>query len=451
MRQFLGKIIVLMMISGCSGGDSGIQKATCVEQHATFLQLKEVSNLPQSARALISVFSLKKGGPALGDYGSLAHEWRGAWRTKALSMDRKKLKEWVDSLPIEKWYSENLHLAQKERLHRIKGNTNIGAINSIAQPGIMVEHANLRLLPTDYPLYKPVSEAFFGAPFDRLQNSYLHAGTAVYISHWTKDRAWALIEDGSSHASGFVKSNQVALMDDAALRRVNPLPIAVCLKDNHPLYDEQGLFLAHTRLGSVLFVEKQDDKNMHVLWPQRNDKGMACWKKVRIAQNVASTTPLVWNHQNLVSVLEQLLGKPYGWGGLFGNRDCSAMVQDYFRVFGINLPRNSKGQIEKKKGVFIDLSSLSNEEKEQKVIREGVPYRTILYRPGHIGIYVGCLKGRAIMIHAVWEVNLHSTEGKFRRNVIGKAIASHLDYGKELPGVLMDKLFLTRLSGMRTF
>ena len=36
--------------------------------------------------------------------------------------------------------------------------------------------------------------------------------------------------------------------------------------------------------------------------------------------------------------------QPYGYGGLYDNRDCSAMTRDLFAPFGLYLPRNSSEQ-----------------------------------------------------------------------------------------------------------
>ena len=134
-----------------------------------------------------------------------------------------------------------------------------------------------------------------------------------------------------------------------------------------------------------------------------------------------------------------------------GNRDCSAMVQDYFRIFGIALPRNSFGQIESPQGTFTDLSWCSDQEKERTIIEQGVPYRTILYAKGHIALYVGVVGGRPLMMHVLWSIPLDSAKGVHRDNVFGASLVSHLDYGKELKGVNKNKLFIKRLSGMRVF
>jgi cell wall-associated NlpC family hydrolase len=63
----------------------------------------------------------------------------------------------------------------------------------------------------------------------------------------------------------------------------------------------------------------------------------------------------------------ELIGEAYGWGGLYQNRDCSAMVRDMFSPFGIWLPRHSEDQA-REGGEFIDLTTFSPEEKEKVIL-----------------------------------------------------------------------------------
>jgi hypothetical protein len=127
------------------------------------------------------------------------------------------------------------------------------------------------------------------------------------------------------------------------------------------------------------------------------------------------------------------------------------MVQDYFRIFGIGLPRNSLGQIEYPQGTFTDLSGLSDQEKERTIMEKGIAYRTILYCKGHVGLYVGAVGGRPLMMHALWGIYLEAHRGMECTNVVGVSLVSYLDYGKELKTVNKNKLFIKRLSGMRVF
>lgn len=57
-----------------------------------------------------------------------------------------------------------------------------------------------------------------------------------------------------------------------------------------------------------------------------------------------------------------MMGQHYGWGGMFGLRDCSAMTRDLLAPFGIWLPRNSVAQA--RTGSVLPLEGMSTAEKK---------------------------------------------------------------------------------------
>jgi hypothetical protein len=107
---------------------------------------------------------------------------------------------------------------------------------------------------------------------------------------------------------------------------------------------------------------------------------------------------------------------------------------DLFAPFGVWLPRNS-GQQAKRTGVFLSLRDLSPEEKEKTIIRQGIPYFTLLWLKGHIMLYIGHQDGRALVFHNFWKVKTIDAQGKEGRIIIGRAAITTLRPGQELrPG-----------------
>jgi len=141
------------------------------------------------------------------------------------------------------------------------------------------------------------------------------------------------------------------------------------------------------------------------------------------------TFPIPMTRSNIGAVLLQLIGEPYGWGGLGGDRDCSATVRDFFRPFGLWLPRNSSAQA--RVGVRIDLRGLDAKTKERVILRKGVPFRTLLHRPGHIMLYVGQRDGHAYVLQNMWGIRT-KTNG---RHIIGRTVITDLWLGQTLPDV----------------
>ena len=98
----------------------------------------------------------------------------------------------------------------------------------------------------------------------------------------------------------------------------------------------------------------------------------------------------------------KLLNAPYGWGGSFGERDCSQFLCEVFSTVGIVLPRNSSKQA-KVGAAVAGFSADSPEPAKRDLLANGaVPGATLLRFPGHIMLYLGTAKGEPYAIHATW-------------------------------------------------
>jgi hypothetical protein len=154
---------------------------------------------------------------------------------------------------------------------------------------------------------------------------------------------------------------------------------------------------------------------------------------------------LLLNKENLISLSNALIGKKYGWGGMYEERDCSSTLRDMYASFGIWLPRNSSMQA--KIGKVISLEGLSDNEKILRITKDAVAFETLLYRPGHILLYLGTYEGEIMVFHNTWGIRttLSGFEG---RNIIGKTVISTLKLGREQPHYDEDSEHLRNLKSM---
>jgi cell wall-associated NlpC family hydrolase len=157
--------------------------------------------------------------------------------------------------------------------------------------------------------------------------------------------------------------------------------------------------------------------------------------------------PLPFTPQAAASLGNQFMGRPYGWGGAWLERDCSLMLQDLFTPFGIWLPRNSSAQL--KVGRKADLSNMSAGAKAAWVAENGVPFRTILGMPGHVTLYVGQYNGESVIFHAIWGLRTMTPRGEGRA-VLGKVCVTSLSPGKELHNIIPEKMLLHRFTTAAT-
>ena len=133
--------------------------------------------------------------------------------------------------------------------------------------------------------------------------------------------------------------------------------------------------------------------------------------------------------ENVLVFAFSMIGRRYGWGGMWGYWDCSAFVRDVFSTFGFNLPRNSTSQ--SKVGVPIGkFDSDTPTDEKIKVIDNAPPAVTLLRLPGHVMIYLGEYEGRYYVIHDSWAYRGRDDLGRSRLIGIGRVVVSELNLGR---------------------
>jgi hypothetical protein len=157
-------------------------------------------------------------------------------------------------------------------------------------------------------------------------------------------------------------------------------------------------------------------------------------KKTDVKKATAAAKPLKLTPFNIAKMANELINEPYGWGGLYRNRDCSALIKDMFSPFGIWLPRNSADQA-REGGAFIDLSDLSPEDREMMILKYGVPYLTLIWRKGHIMLYIGSYQGTPLIFHNFWSVRTKDSLGREGKIIVGHAAITTLQPGLELDNI----------------
>jgi hypothetical protein len=90
-------------------------------------------------------------------------------------------------------YGDNLQLLESSWFDKMLEEANFKAFGKVNRYGLTLHFASLRNFPTHKPLFRDPSLAGEGFPFDYLQNSAVHANEPIYISHYSKDRAWVYV------------------------------------------------------------------------------------------------------------------------------------------------------------------------------------------------------------------------------------------------------------------
>ncbi|MHC1712440.1 MAG: SH3 domain-containing protein [Solidesulfovibrio sp.] len=306
---------------------------------------------------------------------------------------------------------------------------------------VTVANTNLRGMPTPEPRFADPSLPGEGYPFDYLQHTSLPPATPILVTHTSRDGAWVLAE--SSLTFGWLPATDVAFVDDNLTREFAVGRLAAVVRDKTPL-PEIGLTVD---VGAVFpMAGPADGSGVTVLVPVRGGSGMAELRRARIPAGAAVPMPMLMTPRNVAAIGNQFMGQTYGWGGIDGKRDCSAMTHDLFVPFGIYLPRNSASQAAY--GGSISLGSITNEQKESTILDQGVPFASLLWMQGHILVYVGQYKGRPVVYHDMWGLHTFGENGRDGRLVIGRAVVTTLRAGEEVPAVGPTHILLNRVRSM---
>ncbi len=274
-------------------------------------------------------------------------------------------------------YSGNYQIYTDDLVHRITNN--LPEIRSkfphIEQKAIIVDHADLRGLPTTELCFKNYHNAGEGYPFDYLQYSSLAIGTPVLILSASKDGVWYFVHTPNN--KGWVLSEKVALVSDKQSDKIKKMSLVTVTSDHTIVRKKE--FCKELMIGTIL-----PTMNKSIYIPiRKNINGMLDF--IKCSNEVASLKkfPIAFNKDNVQHILTELYNSNYGWGGLNKGRDCSSTLKDYLTPFGIYLPRNSEQQ--STSGKVTELS----ENKEDTILEEGVPFLSAIYKKGHIMLYVG--------------------------------------------------------------
>jgi len=344
---------------------------------------------------------------------------------------------WGHSYKSKQIYLENHQLATSQWFDKQIDNSNFDSFNTLAKKAITLKNTNVRVLPTNSPMFYDPTLPGEGFPFDYNQNSAIKINTPIIVSHLSKDRAWAYIE--SSAISGWVEIATIAFVDKNFIQEFKTSNYFVSVKEKFPIYDP--IFREYVKVATIF--PKKDDK---YIIAKEDESQNATISYIDLNLDEVESMPLAFNTQNRVKIAKQLLDEPYSWGGLFNNRDCSSFTQDYFATFGKFLHRNSKAQLSN--GKYLDMSNLSNDEKKEFMRKNAVPFSTLVYLKGHIMLYIGVKENEPLVMHDMWSVRLKDDAGKKYRYIIGKTSITTLEPGKGMKFFDEETNLLNRIQGI---
>ncbi|QOP41248.1 SH3 domain-containing C40 family peptidase [Sulfurimonas marina] len=435
--NYIYSVVAVMLLSGCAQKVEVTQeKKIDTAQQKEIVQ--ELVEIPQKPSFYTSGVQEKK----LGDIELFIGKYFRAWNIDKISITQEQAK-WAYVYDNNKSYGYTLQPITKSFFQTIDENSNYEAFSTLNRYAVTLKLLNVRALPTDKPVFLDPSKAGEGYPFDYLQNTSIAPNKPIFVSHYSKDKKWVFIE--SSFGFGWVKAKDIVFIDQKYTLLWQKAQQIFLLKDNETIYDQNGNYLFDSRVGMMLPLIDEDEKSYTVLSVAKSKENEPLFLHSKISKEIAHKGILDFNSDNVAVIMNELQKGKYGWGGIYGQRDCSSTLRDLYTPFGLWLPRNSS--VQSSIGDVKKLDLLSNEEKELFIKEKGIPFETLVYKKGHIALYVGTYNDQAIIFQNVWGVKTKKDENE-GRFLIAKPVFSTLEVGKNLKEFDPDASMLSKLQSI---
>lgn len=402
----------------------------------------DMKNIPQDPAYYAKQIKPFSTGAQRRFYKEFVKKYFKPWSLSAIDIPQADLGWEVRFVQRRAIYKANGAVIPPSVYNRWIENANYKNMNARGYRAITVKHTNIKAFPTATAFYRNPAKVGQGFPFDYNQNSALHINVPLFVSHFSKDRRWAFVR--ASYSFGWVRVSDLAIVKSSFIRAFKSGSYAMTIRDNMRLFNEKNRALTLVKLGA-LFPISADKK--HYLVAKRTAKAQAQieYMSVQDSKSVAKM-PLAFTAKNVAKIAKEFYGEPYGWGGGYGCRDCSATTRDFFGPFGIFLHRNSSKQT-KDGSSSVNIKKLPVAYKKRFINQHAKPFRTLLYVPGHIGLYLGEFKGEPVIMHTYWGVR--KKDGS--KLVTGRTIITTTQPGNERKDTKKSSQLIHTLKTMVNF
>ena len=324
------------------------------------------------------------------NFKDIQPQYSGSWVKSSIQSS-------FDNILKQTKYFEDGHKIKAKFAHEMKNYMDLYNIANSVQTryALTVHYANQRVIPTELALLKKKEQIYF----DRNQNSALDIATPIAILHTTSDGKWHY--GISPTSSGWVRDQDIAFGTKKEIEDYITSKNFIITTNAKNSIMVAGKYYDYMRMGvKIPYILAIDDMSM-VLIPTRDENGSLVLSNATIKTINTHKGYLSYTPENILTQAFKFLNAPYGWGGSFGEQDCSKFIQQIYATVGINLPRNSSSQSIVGQN-YLELSNLDKNTKENQLLNLAPIGATIVHLKGHIMLYIGDYKGEPYVIQTVW-------------------------------------------------
>jgi cell wall-associated NlpC family hydrolase len=351
-----------------------------------------------------------------GRYGGIFHGIFANQKLNILKLEKFQ----INSLLFSPGWNQYGQRNSQSWVKSIANNMILPTYSNIDETAIAVQNTYLRQLPTMLPRLKSRTNNP-DYRFDTLQIASVWIGTPMHVLQVSSDQKWALVK--TAWMVGWVPYNSIAYVDGHFMGQWKTGQYVAVVKNKASITteDSENNFTAY--IGAIFPYDQKTANSYEILIPTMGPEHEALIDHAEVDNSIVSEFPLSATPSNFAKIISQLIGEPYDWGGLRYNSDCSGLMMKVFAPFGIWLPRSSIAQAST--GRYVPLLRKTAQQREQYLMKYGVPFMTLVYIDGHIMLYVGKYQGQPIIFHNLW--GLETARKGFAS--AGKAVLTRVDVG----------------------
>jgi cell wall-associated NlpC family hydrolase len=274
--------------------------------------------------------------------------------------------------------------------------------------GLVLRRADMRTWPTEDAVYKSTDTI----DLDRFQENGLFPAAFVAVLHESRDGEWYFAQ--SYNYAAWVRRDRIAIGDREEIKAYkNAEPFVVVTGDRiETTFNPVMPAISELQLDMGVRLPLADPQNtthdVHgqnpytsyvVRLPVADGEGGLAFESALIARrHDVRRDYLPYTPANVIRQGFKFLGERYGWGHSYNARDCTGLVSEVYKAFGIIMPRNSAQQGNSPIGRNVQVPGSDTRERRLRKIG-AMEVGDLLYFPGHVMMYIGDDDGKPYVLH----------------------------------------------------
>lgn len=282
-------------------------------------------------------------------------------------------------------YNSSKKAHSSEFKEALKNNMNIPTNpNFFVKKGIINKRTIMRTYPTHEPFFKSSSSSL-----DYAVETAIYPWEEISIYHTSADGKWLYGEIFNCY--GWVPVENVSFGSQSEIDNlIKNSEFVVITTDKVKINGVQ------LDMGTKVPLVSEDENSYRVLLP--TNSSVLSTYEVNLKKSLGNKGYLPFTQANMIKQALKFHGEPYGWGGLNNTRDCSGLIQDVYRSFGILIPRNSGDQGNSVMGMTKSIKGMNKQDRINSLKQFGPG--ASLHMTGHVMMYMGVdEKGIPSIIH----------------------------------------------------